>query len=413
MTSETYPDWNVQDPGWEKELVPLPGSPAWERLQHENDLQLPRDRGCSVGSAVLISATALLADPAALAPIPFLDLLGADGYFVKGWSHLLSGYPKSGKTELLVRVVRSWLRAGLQVLWLTEEPWTMWATRLHTLGGSWPGLTLGFGLGCPREDLLDIATSEDADVVIVDTLRNLLGFEDENSNSEVVRVVVPWVAAMRDLGRTFIAVHHQRKGGGAGGEGIAGASALFGVFDVSLEIVRDPQAPNRRRLRTISRLIESPEAVYERASDGSFMLLGDPGKLRAEALAARITAALDGEDWLKTAKIVPLLGDPQPSAEAVRRVLLGLLGKGVVQRDPTDGQQGKTVRWRLAKSPRGLALPAPLHLTNRTSNGQSLVRCKLEVPEATNVHEPDGDGGLDRVPLEALETGPDGASWRP
>lgn len=397
-----YASWRE----WEEDLpAALPGSPGWDRLQHgEDNLQPPQYRGLAVGGEVLISAAALLADPAALAPLPYLDLLGADGYFVKGWAGLLTAYPKAGKTELLVRVIRSWLDAGVRILWLTEEPRSVWAKRLYALGGDWPGLTFCFGLGYSREDLLAIATGHDADVVILDTLRNLLGFENENDNSEVVRVVVPWVAAMRKLGRTFIALHHQRKGGGAGGEGIAGASALFGVFDVSLEIARDPQAPNRRTVRTISRLLDPQEAVYERSSDGTFRLLGAPRELRAQELAARVTAALDGADWLKTGEIIALVGDPQPSAEAVRKVLLTLHKQGVVERDPPDGRQGKTAHWRLAHLPSTAEQQAPVDLNNLPSNGQPLVRCNLEVPT-------DGLGRVIRTDLErgaeAVATSPD------
>lgn len=46
MIAERFPDWNVQSPGWERELAPAPGSPAWER-QHAR--ALPKaDRGGDV-----------------------------------------------------------------------------------------------------------------------------------------------------------------------------------------------------------------------------------------------------------------------------------------------------------------------------------------------------------------------------
>ena len=59
----------------------------------------------------------------------YLPVLGVDGYIVKGWSHLLAGWWRLGKTEILAAVVAVWLRLGLKVLWLTEEPDSLWADR--------------------------------------------------------------------------------------------------------------------------------------------------------------------------------------------------------------------------------------------------------------------------------------------
>src|SRR5207249_3821711 len=109
------------------------------------------------------------------------------------------------------------------------------------------------------------------DIVIIDALRNLLGLEDESNNSEIARVLNPWVAKARETKKTLIAVHHARKGGGEGGEGITGGHAFLGIVDVALEILRDKKVKNRRLIRPYARLVSPAELTYELDDDGLTM----------------------------------------------------------------------------------------------------------------------------------------------
>lgn len=84
-----------------------------------------------------------------------LPVLGQPGIMVRGWSHLFAGYPRKGKTELLARLVRSWLDSGETVLYLAEEARSTWALRLAGIGGDWSGLMVLFGLGIEPAVLLD------------------------------------------------------------------------------------------------------------------------------------------------------------------------------------------------------------------------------------------------------------------
>ncbi len=85
--------------------------------------------GCllEAGGDELASSTKTVAD------LPYLPLLGGTGYLVRGWSHLVAGYPRVGKTDLLVAAVKEWLDAGLKVLYITEEPRSIWEFRLAGL----------------------------------------------------------------------------------------------------------------------------------------------------------------------------------------------------------------------------------------------------------------------------------------
>lgn len=282
--------------------------------------------------------------------IPYLPFLGQEGFTVRGWATLLSAYPKSGKTELLVRVVREWLQAGTDVLWITEEPKLVWKLRLRALAGDWSRLRLLFGIGILPDHLLTRTQRGTEQVVVLDTVRNLLAITNENDNSEVARVVTPWIAATRATDKTFIATHHQRKSAGEYGEAIAGAGALLGVFDVAIEMVRDRHKDNRRLLRTQGRLIASREVIEEMDPETrEVAILGDAQKLSMGEVIDRAKDQLTDE-WLTTTQIRGALDEPKPGSETLRKALGKLAERGDAERDPdiTLDAAGKTVKWRLA-----------------------------------------------------------------
>ena len=202
-----------------------------------------------VGGDELANSTSTLQN------LPYLPFLGADGYFVRGWSHLISGSPRVGKTELLKALVKEWLDEGLSVLYITEEPQVIWESRIN--GSGWSALRVVFGIQEDVGRLLDRAGTGNEDIVVVDSLRTLLQLDNENDNSEIARAVNPWISAHRDSGKTLILVHHNRKSGGDHGQGIAGGTALLGSFDIAMEIKRDDHVAERRVVQTYARLIES------------------------------------------------------------------------------------------------------------------------------------------------------------
>ena len=235
----------------------------------------PPTIGRSVGGEALeASGSELIASAEHASDLPMLPMLGQRKYLVEGWSHLLAGYPRSGKTELLFRAIREWLDEGHSVVYLTEEPRSIWEQRLRHRQDDWSNLQVVFALGTPPEVLFRRAFEGGEEIVIVDTLRNLLNLRDETDNSEVARVLNPWVAGSRRTEKTLIMAHHMRKGGGQHGEGISGGHALLGVFDIALELGRDDHHAARRTIKGYARLIETPEMVYERSEDGTFRALG-------------------------------------------------------------------------------------------------------------------------------------------
>jgi hypothetical protein len=148
-------------------------------------------------------------------PIEKLPLLGDSALspFVGEWAHLLSGYPKTGKTELLVRLAMEWSRAGLPVPYITEEPELVWAARLARLPEGFENVQLIFGMGYTQADVEGSIVAGDERIVIVDTIR-LLRIGDENDNSSLNTALTPLITLCRGKKQTLIMAHHTRKGGG-------------------------------------------------------------------------------------------------------------------------------------------------------------------------------------------------------
>jgi len=327
------------------EPVPLPDIAALNGNKPTSTLKRP-----PVGSDVVETSGAdLLAT--VWSPPESHPVLGCTGIIVRGQSHVLAGAPKSGKTTLLASVYGEWMACNLRVLAITEESLAMWRARLESLPGDWSGLQLAFGLGCEPGALLCRACSGDEDIIVVDTVRNLLQITEENDNSELARRINPWVAGVRNAGKTLILVHHSRKGGGDHGEGITGGHALLGAVDIAIELRRDDNASNRRTLTTLARVIEGRQLVYERLEGGTLRALGDPAQLARAEVQKRILASLDGP--MSTADIRQSLDDPQPSLETIRQALTALANRGDILRDPPINEPGtgKRVRWLPVSKP--------------------------------------------------------------
>src|SRR5204862_4400077 len=81
-----------------------------------------------------------------------------------------------------------------KVVYITEEPSDLWGRRLAAIPGDWSGLRAVFGLGAPPDALFARAFGGGEDVVVIDTMRNLLQLNDETDNSGIAQVLNPWIA---------------------------------------------------------------------------------------------------------------------------------------------------------------------------------------------------------------------------
>ena len=321
--------------------------------------------------------------------LPFLPLLGQDGFIVSGWSHILASSPKVGKTELVTSLCHEWGASGATILYFTEEPESIWRARLRQRPPGWEHVTLVLALGMKPSEIRERIEAGRETVVVLDTVRNLLALRDETDNSEIALVLIPFIAAARQGDKTAVFLHHIRKGGGEHGEGITGGHAFLGVVDVALELRRDPQVQRRRHVRGWGRIIPVPELVYEMAEDDTFMALGEPGVVALEVVKERMDQALT-EEWATTKELHEQLEAPQPSLEQARLALQSLAHEGRAERNPpiSEGQQrGKTYRWR-----RG----------NLTSNGPA-YRLEVRLPDGSGAQ-----GARDAKATEAAAISDDG-----
>jgi len=276
-----------------------------------------------------------------------LPVFGQEKFIARGWSHILAAYPKAGKTELLIRVLAEW--TDERILYFTEEPQGVWDARMEKLPQTYSHVTLYYGLGVPSKDILARIKAGNETIVILDTVRNLLGLKDETDNSEVARVLIPFIKATRDKHMTLVALHHDRKGGGENGEGIAGAHAFLGVVDIALEVTRSGPSNSRRRLlKGWGRVIEIPELTYELREDNTMAALGSPAEVAFDAVKDRVLPLLSNE-WAKTKDVRGKMDGLLPSEDQVLRALEALANEGKAEREPPISKgklSGVTYRWR-------------------------------------------------------------------
>lgn len=203
---------------------------------------------------------------------PSLPFLGRSNIILENFSHILSAYPKAGKTTLLTQLILEW-QATKTVLYLSEEDQYTWAPRIKKRPGWNDNVRIGYALAKPLDVLLQRAYDGDEQIVILDTARMLLQLENENDNSEVTRALKPWVA-LKSQGKTVIVVHHGNKAGGRGGRGVGGASAWIASFDATIELLEfdDDDRPNDRKVRTMGRAVPAAEYVYTMLGTGQLRM---------------------------------------------------------------------------------------------------------------------------------------------
>ncbi|MGH2775631.1 MAG: AAA family ATPase [Actinomycetota bacterium] len=277
--------------------------------------------------------------------IETLPILGRFGYIAVGTSNLLSAYAKDGKTTLLVAMLREWAQAGKRIVVLTEEPELVWQHRINAEPEIWRNVTFVFAIGAGAAVAVEEAFSGDESIVVIDTIRNVIGFENENDNAEIPRVLNPFIARAREEARTLLMTHHANKVGGAHGRGIAGAGALFGVVDSALEITRVPGngAEKRRKLKCTGRLLMPEDLLYEMRDDESLAALGSPSLVEAVSVRRRVLDVLADEP-ATLASIRDDLGDPPPGRENVRKALSFLVNEGDAKLTG-EGKRGDPHRW--------------------------------------------------------------------
>ena len=298
-----------------------------------------------------------------------LPVLGADGYIVKGWTHLLAGWWRLGKSELIAAVVAPWLRMGLRVLWITEEPDSLWADRADTFDEiyepvPWDRLTLLDAMSAPAAALLDrvvdSVAGREADVIIADTIREVCGIETMKDDDAIRRAVSPWLRRLRDGRRTLIFLAQHRKAAGESGERVEGSVALPSMMDAVLELATVDGYDRRRRLTVRRRGSQVTPLVYEMDEDERLVVIPDArSRGRVETEAGAVFVVNESAEPLTSAAVRRQM-DPRPSRDALRRALTAAARAGRIVRNPpiTEDAGRRTVTWQ---SPAGAQLNLAQH----------------------------------------------------
>ncbi|CUU34465.1 Toprim-like [Armatimonadetes bacterium GXS] len=288
--------------------------------------------------------------------VEYLPLLGVDGLIARGTITLFGASPKGGgKTTVLVHALRDWLRQGLKIVYLTEEPRAVWELRRQRfpeLGN--PNLIVN---NIPRANPYKWAQAIEQvapDLVIVDTIRRFLPAKDENDSASVSEALAPFVDLAQKLPRTaIIFVHHLRKElpPEVEIEDIAGSHAFVAEVDAVIALVKIRGNPRQRLLKPLAGRLWAltPEPlVLELSEDGSTYAVKGianevlPAERKADAKEA-ILQALQVLGSATAEQIAEYLSDF--SKRTVYDALQELYANGQVQREG-GGTKGNPYRFR-------------------------------------------------------------------
>ena len=166
----------------------------------------------------------------ALRPLP---IGSRDDVFVEGASHVLAANPKGGKSTLMQYLSYAWAVAGHRILYLSEEFELVWQLRTAILGLEPSGahFKVVYALGLEPGVLLNRTVGGDEDIIIVDTIRTLLGVKSLANSDEVVAALKPWLNGVTKSGRTLVFGHHFTKDK----DTIAGGGGLLAAVDTVIK----------------------------------------------------------------------------------------------------------------------------------------------------------------------------------
>ena len=221
-----------------------------------------------------------------------------DAYVGLGLVTLISSLPKVGKTTLLFHLLRALLRnepflgrtvtPPTKILLLTEEPTNLLRRRLQHLGLGDDRLLLIYRYTVQRwhDALVQIKKAivqEKVDLVVIDTLGAFWEIADENDAAKVITSIRILQDMANEYSVAMILNHHLRKSGGDEGTAHRGSGQLVGAVDIAIEIYRVQGNEHRRRLKAVSRAVETPsDAVVELKKEGNYMYVGTEAQANRE-----------------------------------------------------------------------------------------------------------------------------------
>jgi len=182
---------------------------------------------------------------------PWLPLLGVEGIIARGCVTMLAGAHGSGKTTLLVHACREWVRHGLKVVFLSDEPFLAWDERAE----QFPELEavvvneIPLANATPERWAKEIHAVQ-PDVVIIDPVWRFTTIPSQPKGSKVRRALRPFISLAHESARTaVIFVHYLRKRyTGVCVNDVLGSYEFGHLPDTILYLLPDKTNPYRRNL---------------------------------------------------------------------------------------------------------------------------------------------------------------------
>lgn len=235
-----------------------------------------------------------------------------EGYLARGFSTMLVGLWKGGKTTLIAHLLKTLEHGGnlagevnpAKVLVVTEEAGWLWACRRDDLGlGDHVSFAIRpFKVKPPFVDwelfvsrVAESVQRGDFELVIIDPWQSVNPCPDENDAMGTMRAITP-IHQITDAGAAVLLVQHPKKGGANEAQGSRGSGALPAFVDVIVELGRfnaNICGDRRRKLAAFSRFDETPDKVVIELMDNGYRLVGttgDASRVDRQKLIGRILA---------------------------------------------------------------------------------------------------------------------------
>lgn len=282
-----------------------------------------------------------------------------DKVFAVGGLHYLSSPPGTGKTWVMLDLMRAALDGGqwlgefdipqTPVMYIDEEMGLRKLMgRLRRLGlKSGAGLTYTNRVGVRMDTMIDTKRVLDhcqatgTRLVLIDSLVRIHGL-DESDNSQM-RMLFERFKFLLEADIAVVIAHHDRKGGTAGGiahEGMRGAAEIVAAADAAYSLSRVDKGQYRIQT-TKGRLVGEDEALdvtFEIADDGGQTRIRTVDKDARAAVAAKaiqdeLLEAIESGQGLGINVLAKQLGKRKAT---LQDVLQQMLGDGLItsQRGP-------------------------------------------------------------------------------
>ncbi len=277
------------------------------------------------------------------------------GYLMPGATTMLAAYPRVGKTTLIFPLIAAMMREeeflGLPtkrpraILYVSEEPDSLIVPRADSCGfdDSWPIAWQLVEPGMTWARIVAMMAMPAIELVIIDSLSKFWQLPSEDSSGPVNEALAPMLDIVRTQNKSVFLIHHTNKGGGPGGTGIRGSSALMATIDIPFELTRmHPwDTSGRRRLQSYSRYGETPNLLHLDYSELTGWQAIDED---AASVEGGIMEALESEEGATQNELSEIAG---VGVARISTVLGQMSSRGIVIRSGTGGKKSPFI-YRLA-----------------------------------------------------------------